>query len=73
MIFLYFNVKVESSRKQTLLENAMIDDKPDKEEWLNLCEQASVEQDPERLMLLTREICRLLDEREKGLKNGRLP
>lgn len=73
LIFLYFNVKVESSRKQTLLENAMIDDKQDKEEWLNLCEQASVEQDPERLMLLTREICRLLDEREKGLKNGRLP
>lgn len=51
----------------------MIDDKQDKEEWLKLCKQASVEQDPERLMLLTREICRLLDEREKGLKSGRLP
>jgi len=58
---------------KTLLENAMIDDKRDKEEWLKLCEQASVEQDPERLMLLTREICRLLDEREQGLKNGQLP
>jgi len=51
----------------------MIDDKPDKEDWLKLCEQASVELDPERLMVLTREICRLLDEREKGLKNGQLP
>jgi hypothetical protein len=59
-----------------LLENAvintMIDDGKNKEEWLKLCEQASIEQDPERLMVLTREICRLLDEREKGLKNSRL-
>lgn len=73
LIFLHFNVKVECSRKPTLLDKAMIDDKPDKEDWLKLCEQASVELDPERLMVLTREICRLLDEREKGLKNGQLP
>lgn len=41
-----------------------------KEEWLKLCEQAAVEQDPEKLVALTREICRLLEEREKVLKNG---
>jgi hypothetical protein len=44
-----------------------------KEEWLKLCEQAAVEQDPERLLSLTREISRLLEEREKFLKNGRRP
>jgi hypothetical protein len=42
-----------------------------KEEWMRLCEQAAVEQDPEKLMTLTREICRLLDEREKALKSER--
>lgn len=42
-----------------------------KEEWLRLCEQAAVEQDPERLMFLTQEICRLLEEREKMLKGMR--
>jgi hypothetical protein len=42
-----------------------------KEEWLKLCEQAAAEQDPEKLLALTREICRLLKEREDVLKNGR--
>jgi hypothetical protein len=43
------------------------------EEWMKLCEQAAVEQDPEKLVALTREICRLLEEREKALhKNRRL-
>lgn len=42
-----------------------------KEEWLRLCEQAAVEQDPEKLVALTREICRLLEERENALKCGR--
>ncbi|HUB02788.1 MAG TPA: hypothetical protein VL983_08880 [Terriglobales bacterium] len=42
-----------------------------KEEWLKLCEQAAVEQDPEKLVALTREICRLLEERENALKKGR--
>jgi hypothetical protein len=42
-----------------------------KEDWLKLCEQATVEQDPEKLVALTREICRLLEEREKALKTGR--
>lgn len=73
MIFLHFNVKVESSGTKTLLENSMMDNGRAKEEWLKLCEQASIEQDPERLMILTREICRLLEEREKGMQNGRHP
>ena len=47
----------------------MIKDEQTKEEWMKLCEQAAVEQDPEKLMILTREICRLLDEKEKRL-NG---
>lgn len=46
---------------------------PGKEKWLRLCEQAAVEQDPEKLLILTREICRLLEERENALQNGRHP
>jgi hypothetical protein len=41
------------------------------DDWLKLCEQAAVEQDPEKLVTLTREICRLLEERENTLKKGR--
>lgn len=36
--------------------------------WRKLCEQAAVEQDPEKLLELTREINRLLDEKEARLK-----
>jgi hypothetical protein len=39
-----------------------------KEEWMKLCEQAAVEKDPEKLLALTREINRLLRDREDGLK-----
>jgi hypothetical protein len=38
-----------------------------KEQWLQLCEQAALEQDSERLLKLIKEISRMLDE-----KNGRL-
>lgn len=63
------DVKVYShSRGWTLVR---VNGEHGKEEWLKLCEQAAVERDPERLMLLTREICRLLEEREKALKNGK--
>ncbi len=44
------------------------DHNANKEEWLKLCEQAAAEQDPDKLVILTREICRLLDERTKTLK-----
>ena len=33
------------------------------ERWMKLCEQAAKEQDPEKLMELTAEIIRLLDEK----------
>jgi hypothetical protein len=38
-----------------------------KEQWMQLCEQAAVEQDTEKLMTLVNEINRMLDEKEKRL------
>jgi DNA-directed RNA polymerase specialized sigma subunit len=40
---------------------------PNLERWQELCHQAATEQDPKRLMELTAEIIRLLDEKEKRL------
>ena len=37
--------------------------------WRKLCEQAAVEQDPDKLLQLAREINRLLDEKEARLKS----
>jgi len=42
-----------------------------KEEWTQLCEQAAVEKNPERLMELVQEINRLLQEKEDRLKTFR--
>ena len=39
--------------------------------WRKLCEQAAVEQDPEELLELTKEINRLLDEKEARLQQSR--
>ena len=39
----------------------------DKEKWMELCEQAAVEQDTGRLMTLIQEIERLLQEKEDRL------
>jgi hypothetical protein len=39
-----------------------------RERWQGLCEQAAVEQNPKRLLELTREINRLLQEKEDRLK-----
>lgn len=39
-----------------------------KERWYTLCEQAAIEQDPERLMALIREINQLLEDKEKRLQ-----
>ncbi len=36
-----------------------------KERWMELCAQASNEQDPERLLALVQEINRLLEEKER--------
>ena len=42
-----------------------------KQEWMRLCELASKEQDPEKLMELVREITRLLEKRETAIKAKR--
>jgi len=39
-----------------------------KERWMELCEQAANEQDSQKLLELTKEIDRLLAEKEKRLK-----
>ena len=49
-----------------------------KERWRELCEQVAVEQDPKKLIELTTEIYRLLDEKRrrlqrKGLENATPP
>jgi hypothetical protein len=38
----------------------------DREKWMELCRQASIEQDPKKLLELTAEIIRLQDEKEIG-------
>jgi hypothetical protein len=55
-----------------LLESLTRDEEPvggqirmkDREKWMELCRQASVEQDPKKLLELAAEIIRLLDEKE---------
>lgn len=42
-----------------------------KERWQILCEQAAVEQDPQKLLSLTREINELLKQREKRVSGTR--
>jgi hypothetical protein len=44
-----------------------------KERWMELCEQASQEQDPNRLMKLVEEINRLLEQREQKPKIRETP
>jgi hypothetical protein len=39
-----------------------------RERWMHLCEQAANEQDPEKLMVLIREIDALLQEKENRLR-----
>ena len=40
------------------------------ERWKHLCEQAAVEQDPQRLLELVREINRLLAHKQDGIKSN---
>jgi hypothetical protein len=44
-----------------------------KEQWLQLCEQAAAEQDPERLLKLVDEISRMLDEKNRRLQQSSPP
>ena len=39
-----------------------------KEDWLQLCEQVAIEQNPERMIELIRELNRMLDEKQQRLK-----
>ena len=39
-----------------------------REKWMELCALAAIEQDPQKLIELTHEITRLLDEKEARLK-----
>ena len=41
------------------------------ERWEKLCREAAVEQDPDRLLELTKEINRLLEDKESRLKELR--
>lgn len=43
-----------------------------RERWQQLCEQAAVEQDPDKMLKLITEINRLLNEKEDRLKSLRL-
>ncbi|HLO31410.1 MAG TPA: hypothetical protein VK249_19825 [Anaerolineales bacterium] len=43
-----------------------------REEWMELCALAAKEQDPKKLLALTQEIARLLEEKDQRLK-GQLP
>jgi hypothetical protein len=40
-----------------------------KQHWMELCEQAAVEQDSEKLLELIYEIDRMLDDKEQRLKH----
>jgi hypothetical protein len=44
---------------------------PNLERWQELCREAATEQDPKRLMELTAEIIRLLEEKEQRLLSTR--
>jgi hypothetical protein len=41
-----------------------------REEWMELCERAAKEQDPEKLMQLIAQINQLLEAKERTLKSG---
>jgi len=43
----------------------------DKERWVELCEQAAIEQDSKKLMKLIQEIDRLLREKQERLDKAR--
>lgn len=42
--------------------------KSKKKSGRGLCEQVALEHDPEKVLALAQEICRLLDEKQKSLK-----
>jgi len=40
-----------------------------REKWMELCAQAAIEQDPAKLLVLVKEISRLLEEKEQRLQS----
>jgi hypothetical protein len=44
-----------------------------REKWMELCELASAEQDPEKLLALVQEINRLLEAKQERLNKQKLP
>jgi hypothetical protein len=42
----------------------------DESRWMEVCQQASIEQDQEKLLVLINEINHLLDEKEERLRQG---
>jgi hypothetical protein len=44
-----------------------------RERWLDLCRQATVEQDPDKLLALVQEINDILEAKEARLKNRKPP
>jgi hypothetical protein len=48
------------------MKGALVEDR--QEEWLELCRQASIEQDPEKLFQLVRRMNDLLDAEDKRLR-----
>ena len=42
-----------------------------KEHWVDVCERAATEQDPERLMMLIKELNDLLTQKQERLQNDR--
>jgi hypothetical protein len=40
-----------------------------KEDWIQLCEQVAIEKDPERMIVLLRELNRMLDQKEERSKS----
>lgn len=45
----------------------------DRELWLELCERAAREQDPQKLLELVKEINRLLEAKRERLRKSRTP
>jgi len=44
-----------------------------REKWMELCEQASKEQDPQKLLALVQEINRLLEAKQERLSKQKSP
>ena len=42
-----------------------------KEDWMLVCEKVAIEQDPERMLVLVRELNRMLDLKEERLERKR--